>query len=227
MISSVIAYDSIEKRCRVFRSYDNESVSQSATPPPRFRPLSPGLADICKVNQTIRAISAAPPYFEPVAIFGNKYMNASTILANPTRESINEVLNRTGNEPQALKFLVSIGCGQPNQESYSGFKQLWSNNALKAMTLDSQNAHEQTDTFSRLHDTPYFRFEVKGKTWKQSHSKSGDQSLYAQLEQEVHDYFDTKEANRLLEECAQDLVARRRLRTKDYNKWSKFTSDKL
>lgn len=154
-------------------------------------------------------------------------MDASTILANPTRESINEVLDHTGNEPQALKCLVSIGCGQPNQESYSSLQQPWSKHTLKAMALESRNAHKQTVTFSRPYDTPYFRFEVKGKTWKYPHTRTGDQSLYAQLEQEVNDNFDTREANRLLDECAQDLVARRRLRARDYNKWSKFTSDKL
>ena len=179
-----------------------------------------------------RATTAAPTYFPPLVIGGNrKFSDGGVEYNNPTFEAIKEIRVLHGHE--SLKQVVSFGTGKPARESritHGAKKKLKAVNVLndlgriaKAKLTDCEQTHKHVEEFAK-HGVSfeYSRFNVEqglGKMKIDEHKETTLQTIITATRTELDN---TKVQNKL-RLLAQDLVTQRRERIRRYpSQWERF-----
>ncbi|KAL9050825.1 MAG: hypothetical protein Q9162_006412 [Coniocarpon cinnabarinum] len=132
----VLAYNAIENKPTVFRSYDHRTGNMGnssaahmggtgddvpscnisrANSGNKFHPRSPGPASEVPLWKIARATCSRPNFFSPTKIDGGRYEDGGFFYRNPSVEMIHEVLEWNGADRNSLDCLVSLGCGVPER----------------------------------------------------------------------------------------------------------------
>lgn len=92
----------------IFRSYDNLDKTG-------FHPKSPGPANDCEIWQAGRASSAAPPYFKPIDINGDKFVDGGLGYNDPTFVLFSDICIHEGipfeHINQMVSSILTLGTG--------------------------------------------------------------------------------------------------------------------
>jgi hypothetical protein len=206
----------------LFRTYNHETQKEYV--------FNLGPADNVRIEDVVRATTAAPTYFKPKVINGRKYIDGGfcSNANNPSLEAYNEVLLIHGNNPDAVELLVSIGTGKLRRGTpFPHDKGLWSyykaqiNCAIHAAT-ESENKHLQMQQFMTTRQRDYERFNVEGGL---EDIKLGDWKIISQrnaaplnvtlkaIEQATKAYCDRGDVQRRLRSTAEKLVRNRQSRS--------------
>ena len=121
-------------------------------------------ATIC---QAAMATSAAPSYFEPVAVGRRRFVDGALLNNNPVIEVEEEARDLWCPEEEELKplikFFLSIGTGTPHQAAIPAniFKFL---NKLRDLATDTEIEYQRFQNRNRslLREKRFFRFNVPG-----------------------------------------------------------------
>jgi hypothetical protein len=149
--------------------------------------------------EAARATSAAPVYFPPMEINGQRYFDGGMRRNNPIIEVIREAHLLYG-EHAPFRIVLSIGTGRTEPSSMGsgilGFmkKVIWA-------TTDTEKDHQEClSIYPRL---PYYRLnsgEDLAKIDLADFSKIGD------IEKMAREYIRSEEGSTLIEECARTLA---------------------
>lgn len=165
---------------------------------------------------------------------------------NPSEEAYHDVLRNHGGLSKNIGPFVSIGTGLKQLRLFSdkkgNFRDVWANvmAALKRPTLTTlaHNSMSYLANFDRKPRFHYYRFdggEALGKIamdeWKtyktkrSSHEKKqpGAKTL-EDIQRAVETYLQGKDVQETLNDCAEKLVERRRLRTVDPSRWERYAT---
>jgi hypothetical protein len=163
-----------------------------------------------------RATTAAPFYFDTIEISNRKFGDGGFGTNNPALEMWNEVSQMSGNDPQSIKMLVSIGTGESTISRFENgaFKKaLGYINAARKLASDSEDTHNTMAQMKQQWHIPYHRFNVPLKfgLGKMKLDEFKHDTL-EKIERDTNKYCDTIEKE--LGEVARILVENRRQRTK-------------
>ena len=116
----------VDKHGYLFRSYDHMPNSSSAS---KIQNMTFTRDEHVKIWQVLRAITAAPTYFDPIKISGNKCKDAGLGYNNPVWEAHRNAVDSCGSTDQKIEVLVSVGTGTTRWISQSphAFSQINSN----------------------------------------------------------------------------------------------------
>ncbi|MCJ1385543.1 hypothetical protein MMC17_008666 [Xylographa soralifera] len=218
---------------KLFRSYDVAS-PRTALDSKESRSTNlrnPGPADSCRIWEAARATSAALSYFKPITIDGTTYVDGGFGFNNPSREILSEVLRVHNDADDCINCLVSIGAGSPKKSKDDFFKPGRMNlfgslsTVLKA-AYDSDSTHENTESFMRARELPYFRFNVEADTWKLPLSFGNgeeERAIRHSWKEDVTAELNKKYTMDSLNRCARMLVQQRRERAKNTERWRRFS----
>ncbi|KAK5260285.1 hypothetical protein LTR40_004452 [Exophiala xenobiotica] len=141
--SMVFATQEDDRRPYIFRSYDHKLREGSSG-----IVLNPGPAAMNPLSVVGRATSAAPGYFNPLAIGDDMaFLDGGLVANNPTHYAYHEVRQLQGNRPP--KCVLSIGIGKKNKRSFKRLKKLFPHWApfisleLNNKIAESESAHDQ------------------------------------------------------------------------------------
>ena len=201
-----------------------------------------------------RATSAAPGYFKPIKINRGNDANEVTRFKdggfgsnNPSAEAYQDIIAKHGDMESNMGPFVSIGTGIPPLELFSKKKGNFHNtmanfNAAKRFPSTTVKVHEQMVMHSkrdRQDMFPYFRFdggqalgEIALDEWESQKSVWSFKKKKPEPEAETlkkikvvtHAYLYDPEVQADLWECAELLVKRRRLRSRDASRWERYAS---
>ncbi len=204
--------------------------------------------------QVARATSAAPNYFPPIKIERSsgrdpgviKFKDGGFGSNNPSDEAYHDVLYKHGGIGKNIGPFISIGTGIPPYELFAKKEGNLNNtiaNFKAASKLPSRTlkVHEIMDglaTRDQEEIFPYYRFdggprlgEVELDEWK-SHKFTRLTGKSTQPGHKTLDkmylataaYLQRRDVQNDLTECANLLVKRRRLRTRNYSAWERYAS---
>ena len=237
----------------LFRTYEAQAPpfapGRSRMHPQQLRNV--GSAAMLPIWEVARATSAAPGYFPEIKIkTGNgseviKVKDGSFGTNNPSEEAYKDILNKHGGIMHMGPF-ISIGTGITKLDMFPKRSDNLSTlitNAKATIKLASRtfkadenmSYHANPDGIEQF---PYFRFdggpklgEVDLGEWE-SHrltrvtgkpKDSGHKTL-DKIKTAVAVYLQNREVQARLKECAEILVKRRRLRTRNVSDWDRFAS---
>ncbi|KAF2266787.1 FabD/lysophospholipase-like protein [Lojkania enalia] len=156
-----------ESGAYLFRSYDHWGEPSKNGRRRNIFERNPGPADNIPIWQVARATTAAPTYFDPVAIQNNTFGDGGLGSNNPVQEIFWEVATMHGNNGSVIDLIVSIGTGQadPVKLHSSGPKKILSyHNATKALATDSEEKHIAMEALIEnipgLESVNYLRFNL-------------------------------------------------------------------
>ncbi|KAK5219529.1 hypothetical protein LTR72_007913 [Exophiala xenobiotica] len=139
----VFATQEDDRRPYIFRSYDHklrEGWSGIV--------LNPGPAAMNPLSVVGRATSAAPGYFDPLAIGDDMtFLDGGLVANNPTNYAYDEVRQLQGN--RGPRFVLSIGTGKKNKRSFPTLHRIfphWApfiSHELNNKIAESESADEQ------------------------------------------------------------------------------------
>jgi hypothetical protein len=222
----------------LFRSYDHWAVPNKDGSRNVFE-RNPGPADNIPIWQVARATTAAPTYFDPIAIQSSTFGDGGLGSNNPVQEIYTEVA--TMHHGSVVDVIVSIGTGQADAVKLhkSGVKKIFSYlNATKALATDSEEQHKglarSIKCFgAKLH---YQRFNLpkeqglrnmKLDEWKRAGKfeltrrgiKRRKESTLDQIRRLTEEYCKNADVEKRIHEVARRLVEHRRARCTDTRKW--------
>lgn len=204
--------------------------------------------------QVARATSAAPGYFSPIKINrgnGNdprdriRFKDGGFGTNNPTKEAYYDIVDKHGGQSK-IGLVISIGTGKSPLDLFAR-KPGHLNNAIAnfraATKLPSRTlkAHEDMLRLAEKDGEEifsYYRFEggealgaLAMDEWKShyftsltGHSDERGCKTIKKIEVGTAAYLQQREVQRDLAACAELLVRRRRLRTRDVSKWDRYAS---
>jgi hypothetical protein len=143
----------------VFRSYDHWPQNPGVIDPLE---KNLGYAHTIPINLIARATSAAPMYFDSVIIQNRKFGDGGFGTNNPAQEVMQEVIQMSNNNNEAVKVFVSVGTGISEIVRFTDkiFELFTWINAAKKLATDSEGKHESMLHSTRLSGVPYNRFNV-------------------------------------------------------------------
>jgi hypothetical protein len=223
----------------LIRSYDH--YEKKDPPPPiiktatgtsnRYLTTNYGLAENLEIWQVARAATAAPMYFTEVekqSNDGNTRMYFSDggfgHTNNPTQLGINEIetLHGKGN----IGIVLSVGTARANGKS--GGKSIFKRVKGFADTATDPKIVEEhlqgRDLYWRLNDSQGINVELD--EWKPNSlfTKSPGKKTLTTIQREFWRWSADKNNINLLEECARELVRRRRKRSEDGSRWERYAT---
>ena len=198
-----------------------------------------------KIWEVARAATAAPFYFEPLKILvpgasghmlftdgGFNYTN------NPTREGTREIEEAYGN--RFIGVVVSIGTARRDERPRErGLLPIIPRvRSIVQMATDPEKIHGDMEDFSAREDFPYFRLNDPGSLdveldeWEPKSlpfkELAGNRMAGSKTIQTISDAFARwamhYRTHSQLEECAAELVKRRRARMADAAKWERYAT---
>ena len=212
---------------------------------------NPGGASNLAIWEVARATSAAPGYFPPIKIkTGNgseviKFKDGGFGSNNPSEEAYRDILHKHGGSMHMGPY-ISIGTGITPLDMFGkrsdNLSTAWVNlKAVIKLPSRTSKAHERMLEYALADDEerfPYFRFdggldlgEVGLGEWE-SHSftritgkdRTSGRKTLKKIETAIAVYLQRREVQRDLNECAEVLVRRRRLRTRNASDWDRYAS---
>jgi hypothetical protein len=219
------SFDHYEKK-------DITSIVRSATgASSRYITTNHGSADNMKIWLVARAATAAPMYFKEVKKQSNDGATKMYFLDggfghtnNPTQLGINEIetLHGRGN----IGVVLSVGTARANGASggksifkrVKGFADTATDPKIVADHLQDR------DLYWRLNDSQGINVELDD--WKPNSlfTKSPGKKTLAILQREFWRWASDKKNTDPLEECARELVQRRRKRSEDVARWERYAT---
>lgn len=155
----------------LFRSYDHHP-----TVPPLNHERNPGYSQRVRIWQVARATTAAPTYFDSIAIDNCRYGDGGFGANNPIFEMYCEVCLMNGNSKRCIGSLISVGTGLPKSRkprylNSSIWKYLKFIQVATKLASESEKAHQEmlahlaVDSHSPnpTDRVPYHRFNVPYK----------------------------------------------------------------
>ena len=200
----------------------------------RRRDINYGNAQAFQIWEVALAATAAPFYFEPLKIEtpgssahllftdgGFSYTN------NPTREGTQEIEDVYG--ANSIGVVVSVGTARRDKPSQGkGIRRVVE--GIVNMAADPEKIHKEMVTKSEGH-FEYYRlndrdalnikldeWEPKEKLWTKG---SGSRTM-ENIEAAFHRWAGQTDTVRTFEDCANELVARRKARATDQAKWERY-----
>jgi len=166
--------------------------------------------------QVARATSAGPLYFSPLERDGNKYVDGSISIVNPSWEAFNEVKTRR-REDKRVALLLSIGVDNkpPSKIKVLRFAP-WNANCPSASTVHGlmQRLVDEDRSFQ------YRRLSVEQKTSLLPAIKKNSMKT---VRRSVHEYLSSPAVSESLRDCAKTLVDIRRARA-ETTQWEGFAT---
>ncbi|OAP58963.1 hypothetical protein AYL99_06260 [Fonsecaea erecta] len=155
-----------------------------------------------QIWEAARATTAAPTYFPPAVINGDKFLDGGISTNNPSVLSLNEVISR---EPDGNICLVSIGSGRrPFEPSYptSSLRSLV--RLLRDVATDTEEAHRIVSHFAASSNRiSYFRFDAA------QYSRDialDDWTAIDEIKAHTYRYLRGAEARESLRRCALAII---------------------
>jgi hypothetical protein len=207
----VLTGDAEDSSPYLFRSYDHWGFD-----PPLITERNPGPAHSLPIWQVARATTAAPFYFDTIEISNRKFGDGGFGTNNPALEMWHEVTGMSGNDPNSIKLLVSMGTGKSTISRFEKgtFKKaLGYINAARKLASDSEEAHKTLEQMKEKWHIPYHRFNVP-VTFGLGEVKLDEfkHDTLEKIERDTKKYCSTIEKE--LTDVAKVLVENRRHRTK-------------
>jgi hypothetical protein len=209
----------------LFRTYDHSTATDKFV-------RNPGPPDHVRIADVARATTAAPTFFRPKVINGQKFLDGGfcTQANNPSQEAYNEILLMHGNNQEAVALVVSIGTGKlrnstpfPKTNSMFGKYKATISYAVHAAS-DSERTHQSMEQRMASTHHPYERFNVDGGLdqiklgdWKTSSQRGSANPVNVTLqtiENATRAYCAQREVRKRLERTAQMLVKNRQERSR-------------
>ena len=204
------------------------------------RGLNPGNPKRVYIRHAARATSAAPGFFQEANIYGNVYMDGALKANNPSLWAWGEVWRKyperywqrangangdseiiardslEGNCP--IGVFVSVGTGfRAPQSTFHRKDPLRDIRALlrKAVSdiTDCKNVHKGMEALVEQHnDNHYYRFNPPGLENMRLDQCLKRNRTFRRIETACNDYLEGDEIQKLIRECATELVKQRRSR---------------
>jgi hypothetical protein len=200
----------------IFRSYSHQR--KGINPFER----NPGTGEEYTISEVITQASTPPPSVRPSKAHGERFVDGSSWVNNPSWEVFNEIrmMQASSEDPDPegpFGLFLSIGTGGVRSPKSSAFWRLLSSSdkaKLKALSMQSAKVHREI-TYLTEGDTTvqYVRLSVKtglegiGLDWKPPSTR---QQTLAQIEEATRVYI--KEMSAKIRGCAVTLVRHRRQR---------------
>ena len=181
------------------------------------------------IRDVVRATSAAPAYFKPLGIERDHYMDAGSLLNNPTLELYREVYQSLELPKDGVDVLLSLGSGYVRSKSRAHDLDNMKDGPTLTLEqrLKSSGRHIKVEDHiddlmaklaresSSLH---YYRFcpELKIKVFD-----SWKATTYSTIEAETMVYLQETSMHTNLAHCAEMLVKRRQARARTIQ-WESF-----
>jgi Patatin-like phospholipase len=204
------------------------------------RSLNPSNPKCVYIRDAARATSAAPGFFQEADVNGNVYMDGALKVNNPSRWAWDEAWRKyperswqaanghNGDGGSVARELsetncrigtfISVGTGfRAPQSAFHRGDPLRSIRAVlrKAVSnmTDCENVHNSMEALAEQHHCQhYYRFNPPGlETMRLDQCLSQDRT-FRKMENECNDYLLRNEVQRMIRECAAQLVWQRRSR---------------
>ena len=177
-----------------------------------------------EIWEVAQATSAAPFYFEPVALGDELYYDAASFFHNPSRYVLDEVRSEAYGGPDAVAVLVSIGAG--NFES-KGIARGGSNTSKSERTHVSDPIHESLERDSKHQHFDYYRLNVDdhlrtGGLNERISRGNGRKTLH-QIKEASIKHLEAQPVREQIRQIAKRLVSIR-LRRAETMQWERFAT---
>lgn len=185
---------------------------------------NPEATGVYQIWQVVRATSAAPNYFSPIAIDGKSFIDGGFGTNNPTLEAFRET-TWSDNDLPSEPMIISIGSGVGKHLStYRGSKTKYGlllkyiKSAIK-MISDTERVHQEMLMISKERNMKYFRFNVDMgledillDSWN-IRKEDGTRifETITRIQSETTKYLQRQDVREELHRCAKALVDRRHL----------------
>lgn len=210
--------------------------------PPRRNSTDLKEAQEFEIWQVARAATAAPLYFEPLKIqipCTERYLlfkdGGFGDDNNPTKQGLREI--KEGYGDKAIGVVVSVGTSRLDKpdRKHKVFHIVPVVKEMSQMANDPEKVHKEVEEMSQHEDHPfdYYRLNSPGELdvqldeWKPKHRSSKGESGSVTIEkiQNVFDRWAGQQDNiRLLRQCAEILVRRRRARALNESRWERYAT---
>ncbi|RWA11756.1 hypothetical protein EKO27_g3351 [Xylaria grammica] len=218
----------------IFRPYDLDAATNPLA-------ANPGRACELAVRVVARATTAAPTYFKPeeIRVPGEqvwRFKDGGMRANNPTLEGVREVRQRHGHQAD---FVISIGtCSRIKllfeKTRANGVRDLLNDGwyAIRGLT-DTRKVHQNASRDYAGVSPGYFRFDdeaspewkhIKMDEWKGDRVNGPGSRTLGKIRQLIAAYLggNNPMLDQRLEQCAEQLVRRRRLRQLAADEWERY-----
>jgi hypothetical protein len=186
-----------------------------------------------EIWRVARAATAAPLYFTEIKFKTKSMAGATNVyfsdggfghINNPTNLGLQEIQSLHGSNN--IGVLVSVGTARADDQpgGKSIFKRVKSfANAATDPRIVAEQLHGR-DLYWRFNDEKGLDIELDD--WKPNgwFTKNPGRDTLTKIENEFNHWARKRENIRQLEECARELVRRRRRRTEDRSKWEHYAT---
>ena len=180
---------------------------------------NPGPAHAIPIWKVGRATSAAPSYFDPMKIDGQKFIDGGFGCNNPSVAAYCEVIQMHNWSPKVINMFLTIGTGEPDFDYDSGNG--WTHvlktlKALPKVVTGAKESHATLANITRAHNVRYYRWNVSKDLGNLKMDKwtlgDGPDSTQRKIEDWTRQYLADEEIQKQLRSVAKDLVSHRRER---------------
>ena len=205
----------------LFRSYKRDKAANIPSSPLERNPSD---LHVFYISDVAQATFAAPFFFDPIILSGDRYYDAAVDLNNPSWEVINEVSFLTGGTYDAIDVLLSVGGGNANGNNP---KNMFGTGSLQQdLNVISDVVHNKVEMESKLKGFQYYRLDVKEglqdvrlNEWK---PKTNGSTTLKRIREATQKYLCQDLVKRECQQCAVALVSRRIQRAQTM-RWEYFT----
>ena len=176
-------------------------------------------------------------------IGGWQYVDGSIVAPNPMELLHQEVASTDTHALKGCRIIISVGSGKCKETGGLKGSFLKFDQSLKLVRASRADAEETHLSFRRdIGECPYFRFDVedgletiKGDEWRVKGSKRGNLLQPSEMKRQPRNktletiakhtlaYISTEEVQERISQCAEILVAARRLRARsDQSRWERY-----
>ena len=209
----------------LFRSYEHAICSYSKDG------LDPGKAELLEHNprpahaipiwKVGRATSAAPSYFDPMEIDGQRFIDGGFGCNNPSTVAYFEVTQMHNHAPDVINVFLSVGTGEPDFQCGAGSgltNFLTMLKALPKVVANGRASHEFMANLKKTHNVPYHRWNVLNELGNLRMDEwilgDNDKATQRRIEKLTETYLAKPGILEEMRSVAQQLVSHRRERAK-------------